>query len=182
MRSLIWRCDGAAQLQSDAHRTLQFAGPISAGSRISRSHKERGDARDSQGTHDNRHFWPSPPCSAPAAAAAQAQFGTAAEAKALLDKAVVALKADKAKALTDFNNAGAGFRDRDLYVFCAGADKQVSGTPQCAADGDADSALVDKTGKKLGEEIMAAAAEGEVAEVELHVPAARRRHPRRWPK
>jgi hypothetical protein len=47
-----------------------------------------------------------------------AQFGTADEAKAMLKKAVAAVKADKAKALEMFNNGEGGFLDRDLYPFC----------------------------------------------------------------
>ena len=45
--------------------------------------------------------------------------GTADEAKAMLMKAVAAVKADKAKALDMFNKGEGGFLDRDLYVFCA---------------------------------------------------------------
>src|SRR5271166_6063293 len=52
------------------------------------------------------------------AAFAQAQFGTAAEAKAMLEKAVAAVKADKAKALDIFAKGEGGFKDRDLYPFC----------------------------------------------------------------
>jgi hypothetical protein len=44
--------------------------------------------------------------------------GTAAEAKAMLEKAVAAVKADKAKALDTINEGEGGFLDRDLYVFC----------------------------------------------------------------
>jgi hypothetical protein len=44
--------------------------------------------------------------------------GTAAEAKAMLEKAVAALKAGEADALAKFNKPDGGFRDRDLYVFC----------------------------------------------------------------
>ena len=44
--------------------------------------------------------------------------GTAEEAKAILTKAVAAVKADKAKALDMFNKGEGGFLDRDLYVFC----------------------------------------------------------------
>src|SRR5438477_156471 len=44
--------------------------------------------------------------------------GTAAEAKAMLDKAVAAVKADKAKAIASFNAGTDGFKDRDLYPFC----------------------------------------------------------------
>jgi hypothetical protein len=50
-----------------------------------------------------------------------AQYGTAEEAKAMLERAVAAVKEDKAKALDMFNNGKGGFKDRDLYVFCANA-------------------------------------------------------------
>src|SRR5262245_3546967 len=53
--------------------------------------------------------------------AAPAEFGTASEAKAMLEKAVAALKDNKEKALEMFNKGEGGFRDRDLYVFCANA-------------------------------------------------------------
>jgi cytochrome c len=48
----------------------------------------------------------------------QARYGTRAEAKAMFEKAVAALKADKAKAIEMFNKEDGEFRDRDLYVFC----------------------------------------------------------------
>src|ERR1700687_946422 len=44
--------------------------------------------------------------------------GTAAEAKAMLDKAVAAVKTDKAKAIASFIAGTDGFKDRDLYPFC----------------------------------------------------------------
>ena len=44
--------------------------------------------------------------------------GTAAEAKAMLEKAVAAVKADEAVALAMFIKGEGGFKDRDLYVFC----------------------------------------------------------------
>jgi hypothetical protein len=44
--------------------------------------------------------------------------GNAAEAKALLQKAVAALKANEAEALAAFPKLNGGFRDRDLYVYC----------------------------------------------------------------
>ncbi len=47
------------------------------------------------------------------------QSGTATEAKAMLDRAVVALKANQATALAQFNDKNnKQFHDRDLYVFC----------------------------------------------------------------
>ena len=50
---------------------------------------------------------------------AQQSGGTADEAKAMLMKAVAAVKADKAKAIDMFNKGEGGFLDRDLYVFCS---------------------------------------------------------------
>ena len=50
-----------------------------------------------------------------------ADFGTAEEAKAMLQKAVAAVKQDKAKALDMFQKGEGGFKDRDRYVFCANA-------------------------------------------------------------
>ena len=45
--------------------------------------------------------------------------GTATEAKAMLDRAIAALKANQATALAEFNNKNnKQFHDRDLYVFC----------------------------------------------------------------
>jgi cytochrome c len=45
--------------------------------------------------------------------------GTAAEARAMLDNAVAALKANEATALAAFNDkSNTKFHDRDLYVFC----------------------------------------------------------------
>ena len=52
------------------------------------------------------------------AALAQGQFGSASEAKAMLEKAVAELKANEAGALAKFNKGEGGFKDRDLYVFC----------------------------------------------------------------
>ena len=44
--------------------------------------------------------------------------GTATEARTMLDKAAVAVKADKAMTLDTINKGEGGFLDRDLYVFC----------------------------------------------------------------
>jgi hypothetical protein len=60
---------------------------------------------------------------------AQGQFGTAAEAKAMLEKAVTELKANEAAALAKFTKGEGGFKDRDLYVFCYDmTTRQVHGT------------------------------------------------------
>ena len=85
------------------------------------------------------------------AALAQAQFGTAAEAKAMLDRAVAAVKADKAKALADFTKGEAGFKDRDLYPFCGGPDGKFTAHPTLAGQSLKD--LKDMSGKAFGEEL-----------------------------
>ena len=61
---------------------------------------------------------------------AAADFGTPEEAKAMLERAVTAVKEDKAKALDMFNKGEGGFKDRDLYVWCANAsDGIITATP-----------------------------------------------------
>jgi hypothetical protein len=50
------------------------------------------------------------------------QFGTAQETKAMLERAVTALKANQADALSEFNNkSNKQFHENDLYVFCFNA-------------------------------------------------------------
>jgi signal transduction histidine kinase len=93
-------------------------------------------------------------------AAVAGNYGTADEARAMLTKAVAALKADKAKALAAFNAGTDGFKDRDLYVFCAGADGIFTAHPKIKGKQIRD--LKDKTGNALGIAIMKAAKEGSV--------------------
>lgn len=101
----------------------------------------------------------------------QGQLGTAAEAKAMLEKAVVAVKADKAKALAMFNNGEGGFKDRDLYPFCFDSgDGTVAATPAKNLIGTDVRNLKDKTGKAFGEELYRAAKEGTLTEVSYMFP------------
>src|SRR5205823_10016808 len=51
-------------------------------------------------------------------AAEKAKFGSEQEAKVMLEKAVAALKDDKAKALAMLNKGVVDLKDRDVYVFC----------------------------------------------------------------
>ena len=47
------------------------------------------------------------------------QLGTAEQARAMLDRAISALKSNEATALSEFNDPNnKQFHDRDLYVFC----------------------------------------------------------------
>lgn len=96
------------------------------------------------------------------------EFGTADEAKAMLNKAAAAVKADKAAALAQFTKGEGGFKDRDLYPFCGGADGIFTAHPSLA--GKSLKELKDKTGKALGEEIYATAKEGEIKEVSYMWP------------
>lgn len=100
--------------------------------------------------------------------AAQAQYGSAAEAKAMLEKAVDAVKADKAKALDMFAKGEGGFKDRDLYPFCGGPDGNFTAHPSLTGKSLKD--LKDKAGKPLGEEIYAVAQEGRISEVNYMWP------------
>lgn len=92
-------------------------------------------------------------------------FGSAEEARAMLARAVQALQADKAKALASFNAGSDGFRDRDLYVACAGADGKVTAHPDPAMLGKDRNTMKDVAGKPFGAEIQNVAEPGKVAEV-----------------
>jgi signal transduction histidine kinase len=99
-----------------------------------------------------------------AALARSADYGTAEEARGTLDKAVAAVKADKAKALDMFNKGEGGFKDRDLYVFCANAsDGVITAHPTRKGEQLAD--IKGKKGFPLGQEMMKNATEGKVSEV-----------------
>jgi Single Cache domain 2 len=78
----------------------------------------------------------------------------------MLLKAEAAVKADKTKALAMFNNGEGGFRDRDLYVFCADAgDGKIvaQGNPNAKQVlGQDQRTLTDSTGKNFGKELYAA--------------------------
>jgi signal transduction histidine kinase len=102
------------------------------------------------------------------ATSAAGEFGSAAEARAMLDRAVIALKADKATALAQFNGGTGGFKDRDLYPFCGGADGNFTAHPKLL--GKSLKNLKDKAGKALGEEIYKTAQEGKVGEVSYQWP------------
>jgi signal transduction histidine kinase len=83
--------------------------------------------------------------------------GTAAEAKALLEKGIAALKANKNEALAKFPKADGGFRDRDLYIFCFNmSDGKFTAHPNPALIGTDIRALKDPNGKVFGPDIYGA--------------------------
>ena len=112
----------------------------------------------------------------PPAAFAQQNHGTAAEAKAMLMKAIAAVKADEAKALAMVNKGEGGFRDRDLYVFCANVSDGTlvaTGNPNLREALGVDiRAAQNSTGKRFGEQIYAAIQkpEGQITEVSYIAP------------
>jgi signal transduction histidine kinase len=102
---------------------------------------------------------------------AAGESGTAEEAKAMLERAVAAIKADEAAALSAFTAGTEGFKDRDLYVFCGDADGTTTAHGGDAAlVGQSMRAVTDKAGRKIGEEFYAVAAEGEFDVVEYVWP------------
>lgn len=94
----------------------------------------------------------------------QAQFGSEQEARAMLEKAVAALKANQTKALEMFNKGEGDFKDRDLYVFCANASNGVL-TAHPYLKGEHLQDIVGKKGYPLGKEIMEKATAGKILEV-----------------
>jgi signal transduction histidine kinase len=109
-----------------------------------------------------------------------ADKASAQDAKALLERAVAAVKSDKTKALAAFRGGGDGFRDRDLYVFCARNDGVVDAHIDPQQIGRNIKDLYDVDGVAFGQEMMAIAAEGQIKEVAYmwpepgsHTPAAK---------
>lgn len=99
-----------------------------------------------------------------AASAWAAEFGTAEEAKAMLERAVAAVKEDKAKALDMFNSGEGGFKDRDLYVWCANAADGIVTAQPYVNRGKQLRELKGKHGAPFGETIMENATEGTIKE------------------
>jgi hypothetical protein len=90
-------------------------------------------------------------------------FGTAEEARAMLEKAVTELKTNKVVALVKFTKGEGGFKDRDLYPFCGGPDGNFTAHPTLVGKSMKD--LKDKAGKPIGEEFYATAKVGSISEV-----------------
>jgi Single Cache domain 2 len=90
--------------------------------------------------------------------------GSAAEAKALLERAIVEVKADLPAALVKFNDPKGSFRDRDLYVFCANvSDGLLTAHPKLV--GTDLRTIKDKNGTPFGKEMYDSAQEGKITEV-----------------
>jgi quercetin dioxygenase-like cupin family protein len=93
---------------------------------------------------------------------------TADGAKAMLAKAVAAVKADKELAIAQMIKGEAGFRDGDLYPFCNRiSDGKVIVGPMVLSSTTDARTLKDASGREFGKEIYAASTkpEGEITEV-----------------
>jgi signal transduction histidine kinase len=98
------------------------------------------------------------------------QFGSAQEARTMLERAVVAIRTDRAAALAAFNKGTNGFRDRDLYVFCNSLDGTSLAHANPAMLRGNLNELKDATGKPFGKEIMSSAKEGQITAVSYAFP------------
>jgi len=101
------------------------------------------------------------------------QSGTAAEAKAMLERAVAALKANEATALSEFDKNNKQFRDRDLYVFCVNmSDGKITASANPALVGTDIRALKakdDPIGQRIYDTIQGSSA-GSVVTVDYNFP------------
>ncbi|WP_246667426.1 cache domain-containing protein [Bradyrhizobium macuxiense] len=102
--------------------------------------------------------------------------GTAADAKAMLEKTVAAIKADKAKTLDQINKGENGFLAGDLYPFCFNLSDALLvavGNPNVKALLGKDArTFKDPTGDVYGPRLFDAAKEGQVNEVSYMSPKA----------
>jgi cytochrome c len=99
------------------------------------------------------------------------QFGTAAEARSMLERAVTELKSNEAAALAKFNDKeNKQFRDRDLYVFCFNvSDGKFTAHPNPSIMGTDVRALKVKD-DPLGQRLFDQVKEGTVATVDYNFP------------
>jgi hypothetical protein len=98
--------------------------------------------------------------------------GTAEDARAMLDKAVAAVKTDQAVALAMFLKGEGGFLDRDLYPFCFRiADGKTLASPKAVPAGTDVRTLKDASGNAYGLAIYAAGQkpEGEITELQSYM-------------
>ena len=102
------------------------------------------------------------------------QFGTAEEARAMLDRAIAALNANQARALSEFNNTkNTQLHDRDLYISCYDiADGKFTAFPSRAMIG-ADIREMKLQNNCVGQrayDAIKSSAEGSIATMEYNFP------------
>ena len=97
-------------------------------------------------------------------------YGTAEEAKAMLEAAVAALRADEDAALASFTAGKAPFKEKDLYVFCGKDGIMTAHGAKASLVGQNAMPWKDKAGKAFVEEMYATATEGEFRLVDYMWP------------
>ena len=103
-------------------------------------------------------------------AASAQQSGTAEEAKALLARAALAVKADKVSALARFDDPRGGFKDRDLYVFCFDRRYGTILAGQPRTKGKDVRTFMDPSGRAFGQEMFANVSDGGLITVDYMFP------------
>ena len=110
-------------------------------------------------------------------ALAAGQEDKAAAARAMLERAVAAMRADEPKAIAAFNSGAEAFHQGDLYVFCARNNGRVDAHIDPAQIGRNILDVYDIDGVALGREIMGAARQGEFTAVGYMWPRPGTREP-----
>jgi hypothetical protein len=101
--------------------------------------------------------------------APMAEYGTPAEAKAMLQRAVIAIKAGKAEAIAKFNYNDPQFRDRDLFVFCFN-DQDGIYTAHEAMVGHDVRTFVDGNGRSVGWQMYRTAIANRIVKIDFVSP------------
>jgi hypothetical protein len=115
--------------------------------------------------HAIRHFFSITLAAAAIAGPARSEeFGTLAEAKLMLERAIVEVRADKARAFHLFNSNHPQYRDRDLFVFCFGAEDGKFTAHEAMLTRDVRD-LRDPAGLSFGSKMYAEASEGKFLEI-----------------
>jgi hypothetical protein len=97
------------------------------------------------------------------------QYGTASDARAMLERVVAGIRADPTATIEQINRSDPKFSDRDLYPTCAGPDGKMVANPNPARLGIVQKDSKDASGKPYGEE-LARAQEGVFSEVSYLSP------------
>jgi hypothetical protein len=101
--------------------------------------------------------------------ASGAEFGTAEEAKAMLERAVAEVKRDKLAAIDSFNNNDTRFRDRDLFVFCFNGENGKYTAHEAMVSRDV-RAFRDAKGQPVGQRMYEIAEVGKTVSVDYMSP------------
>ena len=97
------------------------------------------------------------------------EFGTTAQARQMLERAAVEVRADKARAFQMFNANDSRFRDRDLFVFCFDGEDGKFTAHEAMLTHDV-RMLHDRAGVSFGARMFSEAREGEISEIRYVSP------------